>query len=116
MQTAVLSILKMIADRFVQANPDILTLVNEHRRQIEFANPRVFKQQLKKRCNLLDEQKYPEGGLISSDELRLCYAFCKDLLNRIKMKETKGARRNSKIAVQESSLPLLLAFQARLVD
>lgn len=77
----------MAADYFISKNTDVAYLVQQHKRQSEFANPRVFKQQLKNKCSQSDEKHYPEGGLIGSDELRLTYSYCKSLYNKIRVRD-----------------------------
>jgi hypothetical protein len=53
-QTAVLSIVKIFANHYLETNSQIAPLVELYKRASQFQNPKVFKKKFKTHCNRID--------------------------------------------------------------
>ena len=80
-QTAILNIIKIMALHFmVSKKRDLAVLFEMHGRKKDYANPKnAFNRKFRRKCTEIDMRNSKTGNLLGCDEVRVAYAFAKDL-------------------------------------
>ena len=120
-QTAVLSIIKIMAANFMKKNKDMETLLEQYEQIKQYDQPELlFKPKFRKMCAAMDLRSSGAGHLLGIGEVRDAYAFCKGLSNSLQFKEAKKMRRKFGLAshtrFSEQQIQLLVQFQSLLVE
>jgi len=115
-QTAILSVIKIMANNFLSQRPkDIDNLLTEYKRITEFKAPnRFFKPNFKKKCLELDSRSSAAGHIYGIAEVLEAYAYCKELSNCLQYKESKKQRgyfpRVSQMRLNDRQIQGIVAF------
>ena len=96
-QTAILSIVKIMATHFMKRNKEMNKLLEEYENIKLYEQPdRLFKVNFRKLCHRVDMRSSGVGSLIGLSEVRDAYSYSKDFSNGLDFKMPKKVTRRKK--------------------
>lgn len=83
-QTAILSIIKIVATHFIAKNEEIPKLLERYSHISDYVSPdKFFKPNLRRRCQAIDMRSSAMGNLLGISEIRDAYSFIKAFSNSL---------------------------------